>query len=265
MNEATSGEDPTQRMEPNHPKKGNFELSPVKLGVWIAGFVALASGLQQLLSSWVSDFGGSPHINSAFSFSIAATIPAVVITAALSDTAKRTHTIQRIVWGAWLLPMIVFTSLVLFGGDFAPNTPVPEVSELEQQDGGSNQDELGDNRPAKAAVSIDLHTLASKGQNVGELSYLGFGIQHLLDSAFDQYPEIESGAPILASILKGKGIESPNDVTLPLYQEISISRRSALMLTGEIEVIDENQLSISLTLHQVSPLEILWRKTLLSS
>ncbi len=265
MNQATSGEDPTQKMEPNHPEKGNFELSPAKLGFWIAGFVALASGLQQLLSSWVTDFGGSPHINSAFSFSIAATIPAVVITAALTDAAKRTHTIQRIVWGAWLLPMIVFTSLVLFGGEDAPITPVPEISNQEQQNGGSNQDELGDNRPAKAAISIDLHTLASKGQNVGELSYLGFGIQHLLDSAFDQYPEIESGAPIQASILKGKGIASPNDVTLPLYQEISISRRSDLMLTGEIEVIDENQLSISLTLHQVSPLESLWRKTLLTS
>ena len=51
---------------------------------------------------------------------------------------------QRIVWGAWLLPMIVFTSLVLIGGEFAPITSVSTVSNQEQQDGGSSQDELAD-------------------------------------------------------------------------------------------------------------------------
>ncbi|MEK9986122.1 MAG: tetratricopeptide repeat protein, partial [Opitutae bacterium] len=164
-----------------------------------------------------------------------------------------------------LLPMIVFTSLVLFGGEDAPITPVSKVSEQKHQDGGSSQDPVIDQRPSKAAISFDVHILPVRGQNSANKDYIGFGIQHLLNKAFDQYPAVESGSPIQASLLKGKGIESPSGVTLPLYQEMSLTRRSDLMLTGEVELDNEERLAVTLTIYRVDPLESVWQTQFLTS
>ena len=232
-------------------KSGLLKFDVGRLGVWFAGFIAITSGIQQLIETWAEDFGWSSAVSSAFSYGIASAIPAVVLGSLIPRSREAPIYLRGIFWMSCVLPLVVFVSLAFLPVDKA--APLNSVNHLEQSsvvDPDSTQREA-------IRLMIFPFSAGSISDDEVEITAFTLGMPSLIGSALSRFPDLEVTSRLGRDILSNNGITDLRTIPVSLFGETASIADQDIFLTGSVYKVADNTYEGSLTLRLTWNLKIL--------